>query len=116
MDDFELHRKRDLVRESMPPPPNSGPLEHAVTSIGTAKNSVSPKPSLAKPVLSLEREPSLLEIAADDGLAILRSPKVSASEDYSHFLHPISGVSLCKLYPKVAGSGWIFRKISNYKE
>lgn len=82
MDDFQLYLKRDLVREIVLPPPSlpSAPLELAMTPKETAKRGVIRKPSLTitKPVLSLKRKPSLLERAADKGLAILQSPKANA--------------------------------------
>ncbi|XP_031387121.1 uncharacterized protein LOC116200415 [Punica granatum] len=84
MDDFHLYLTRDLVRNSEAPPSSSLPpasLEFATNPEETAQNGAVPKACLAipKPMLSLERKPSLLERAANEGFAILQSPKASAS-------------------------------------
>ncbi|PKI71169.1 hypothetical protein CRG98_008467 [Punica granatum] len=80
MDDFHLYLTRDLVRNSEAPPSSSLPpasLEFATNPEETAQNGAVPKACLAipKPMLSLERKPSLLERAANEGFAILQSPK-----------------------------------------
>ncbi|OVA00474.1 Biotin/lipoyl attachment [Macleaya cordata] len=76
---FRLYVTRNLAGKSQPlPPPSSGPVS-TNTSVNTSdlNGSVStPTLAISKPVPSLGENQSLLDKATDEGLVILRSPKV----------------------------------------
>ncbi|XP_041018586.1 biotin carboxyl carrier protein of acetyl-CoA carboxylase-like [Juglans microcarpa x Juglans regia] len=78
LDGFRLHVMRDLTGKIKPPPPPSPtPIDVIAATETPANGSVSALSlSILKPVPSSGRVHTFLEKAADEGLVILKSPKV----------------------------------------